>query len=141
MKELISAQQAEVLMLALVVILPIVGWAAGRSLKHTKLGVQWGCAAGLTNLVLWHMYGAITDRLGLDTVKNLLVNLVLFAVIGAVIGFFVSPRRRSTGDGRSGSRGRGTGGNEPVLTGGPPSRSPAAAQTFEEVLEPPRDAG
>ena len=38
------------------------------------------------NLILWRIYNVITDHLGLDTVKNLFVNMALFVVIGVIIG-------------------------------------------------------
>ena len=37
--------------------------------------------------ILWRVYNAITDRIGLDKVANLAVNLVLFVGIGAACGF------------------------------------------------------
>ena len=36
--------------------------------------------------VMWWVYNGITDRLGLDRVVNLLVNLVLFVGLGIAIG-------------------------------------------------------
>jgi hypothetical protein len=36
---------------------------------------------------MWSVYNALTDRIGLDTVRNLEVNVVLFAAVGLVIGF------------------------------------------------------
>jgi hypothetical protein len=36
--------------------------------------------------VMWRVYNAITSRLGLDTVANLLVNLALFVIVGALCG-------------------------------------------------------
>ncbi len=44
-----------------------------------------GCL-GILNWVLWRLYNAITDQLGLDTVKNLLVNLALFVALGIAGG-------------------------------------------------------
>ena len=38
---------------------------------------------------MWYVYNAIVESLGLDTVKNLLVNLVLFSVLGLVLGVVV----------------------------------------------------
>jgi len=67
-KELISFHQAQMLMLAVLVI---------------------GLLVGGGNFALWTLYNAITERLGLDTVKNLLVNLALFVVLGVVIGLGV----------------------------------------------------
>jgi drug/metabolite transporter (DMT)-like permease len=102
MKELITLDQANQLMLAALVIIPIIGLIIGFVAKRIKAGVAWGLAVGIGNLVLWKVYNAITDRLGLDTVKNLLVNLALFIVVGLAVGLasgLVSRRRHSANGG------------------------------------------
>ncbi len=38
------------------------------------------------NWLLWRMYSALTDRLGLDSVANLLLNLAIFVSIGLCAG-------------------------------------------------------
>ena len=86
MHELITIEQAQKLMLALLVAAPLVGAAWGASVKRLRFGVLLGLAIGIGNFALWTVYNAVTDRLGLDTVKNLLVNLGLFIVIGIVAG-------------------------------------------------------
>ena len=48
-----------------------------------------GFAIGLLGPVVfgsWRLYGAITDSLGLDSVKNLLLQIVIFAIFGVVLG-------------------------------------------------------
>jgi DMSO/TMAO reductase YedYZ heme-binding membrane subunit len=86
MKELITLQQANTLMLIVLVAAPFAGALWGYFAKQLKSGALWGLAIGVGNLALWRIYNGITDRLGLDTVKNLLVNLGLFILIGLVIG-------------------------------------------------------
>lgn len=99
MKELIDPQQAQLLMLGLLILAPLAGLAWGAAAKRLPLGLSVGVAVGGGNYALWTVYNAITEKLGLDTVKNLLVNLGLFIVIGAVIGlgigFFAAKERSS----------------------------------------------
>ena len=86
MKELIDERQAHLLMLAVLFAAPLVGLAWGLVTKRLARGVVVGLLVGVGNYALWTVYNAITDKLGLDTVKNLLVNLGLFVVIGIVAG-------------------------------------------------------
>ena len=96
MKELITFQQANTLMWAILVIAPVIGLIIGNRLKETKAGLGWGLAVGISNIAVWHVYNAITNRLGLDTVKNLLTNLGLFIGLGIIIGmvFGLASRRK-----------------------------------------------
>lgn len=74
------------LMLAVLIGAPLVGLVWGAATKRVVHGLVVGLCVGVGNFVLWTVYNAITDRLGLDTVKNLLVNLALFLVLGVLIG-------------------------------------------------------
>lgn len=98
MKELIDPHQAHVLMLGVLVLAPLVGLVWGYAAKRLPFGLAVGLLAGVGNYALWTAYNAITDHLGLDTVKNLLVNLSLFVVIGVAVGlgagFYASKRQR-----------------------------------------------
>lgn len=105
MKELIDEHQAHLLMLAVLVLAPLVGLAWGARAKRAGPGLLLGALVGGGNFALWTVYNAITEKLGLDTVKNLLVNLGLFVVIGVVAG---------VGAGFFAARGRG----RPVIQGG-----------------------
>ena len=101
MKELITLDQANRLMLALIVIAPVVGTLIGLALKRVRACGLAGLAIGIGNYALWRVYNAITDQLGLDSVKNLVVNLVLFAVVGVAFGLifaWVQGRRPETVD-------------------------------------------
>lgn len=86
MKELIDLHQAHLLMLGVLVLAPLIGLAWGFTQKRLPLGLAIGLLAGLGNYALWTVYNAVTQKLGLDTVANLLVNLGLFVVVGTVIG-------------------------------------------------------
>lgn len=89
MKELIDPHQAQLLMLGVLIAAPLVGLVWGMVVKHVLKGFLIGLAVGAGNFALWTVYNAITDRLGLDTVKNLLVNLGLFIGLGIIIGIVV----------------------------------------------------
>ncbi len=96
MKELITIEQANMLMMAVLIAAPIIGLAYGLAAKRIVAGLAWGVGIGVCNMILWKVYNAITDHLGLDTVKNLLVNLGLFiaiGVVGGVIAGLVGRRR------------------------------------------------
>lgn len=46
-------------------------------------------AIGTAIYAMWHVYGTITDALGLDSVLNLCVQLALFAIFGVVLGLVI----------------------------------------------------
>ena len=100
MKELITIHQANLLMLALLIAAPVVGVMWGAAVKDVKRGAGIGLILGGGNYALWTVYNAITDRLGLDTVKNLVTNLALFIIVGAAAGFAAARigRRRKDAD-------------------------------------------
>ncbi|MDH7569864.1 MAG: hypothetical protein QHJ73_09795, partial [Armatimonadota bacterium] len=93
MRELIDEPTAHQLMNAIAVTLPVAGLLVGAvwGLSRRRLavgalrGLAVGCV-GIANWLLWRLYNSITDRFGLDTVKNLLINLALFVVIGVAVG-------------------------------------------------------
>ncbi len=86
MKELIDPHQAHLLMLGVFVLAPLIGLGWGAVNKRLPFGVIIGLLVGGGNYALWTLYNAITQKLGLDTVANLLVNLGLFIVIGIAVG-------------------------------------------------------
>ena|SRR5579883_612283 len=142
MKELISPHQAQVLMIAVLIVAPVAGLVWGAAAKRLVSGFLIGLAIGIGNFILWTVYNAITDRLGLDTVKNLVVNLVLFIVIGIIVGGAIGYWGRR-GDASSGDASPGGGGGgAPVpaaVGGGPKGRAASSARTREEAEEPPRN--
>lgn len=85
-------------MLVILVLAPVIGLVWGLAAKRVVSGLIVGLLVGAGNFVLWTIYNAITEKLGLDTVKNLLVNLALFVVLGTLIGIGVglfAAKRRS----------------------------------------------
>lgn len=93
MHEIVTVEQVHRIFLVLAIALPVAGGLVGLLLGVLrKAPVAWavrGVAVGLVgpaNFGLWVLYNSITDRLGLDTVRNLLTNLGLFAAIGLVAG-------------------------------------------------------
>ena len=86
MKELIDEHQAHLVMLAVLVLAPLTGLAWGARVKRVWRGLCVGALIGGGNYALWTVYNAITAKLGLDTVANLLVNLGLFLVLGTIAG-------------------------------------------------------
>ena len=73
-------------MLGVLVLAPLIGLTWGIVNKRLALGLATGILAGGGNDALWTVYNAITQKLGLDTVANLLVNLGLFVGLGIAIG-------------------------------------------------------
>ena len=65
---------------------PLIGLIWGLLTKQAVRGLCVGLLVGVGNYALWTVYNAITEKLGLDTVKNLLTNLGLFVLLGIVIG-------------------------------------------------------
>lgn len=96
MRELVTVAQVETLFRVLALAGPLIGLLAGMlpwnrqvpTVRRAATGLLVGCV-GLANYGTWRLYLAITERLGMDTVRNLLVNLAVFALIGAVIGLGV----------------------------------------------------
>jgi len=94
MKELISPQQSETLILAFAVLLTLVGAGLGYRELRTK-GLLAGLAGPLV-FCLWQMhkyvtrYDPQTGYFGLDKVKVLVGEVVLFVVLGALLGWFWS---------------------------------------------------
>ncbi len=90
MKELIDERQAYLLMVVVLVAAPLIGLLWGVVTKRLARGLTVGLLVGAGNYALWTVYNAITEKLGLDTVKNLLVNLALFVLVGIVAGLAVA---------------------------------------------------
>ncbi len=99
LKELITVEQFTRLLVMLAVASPLVGLAIGAAMSGKGGGASQGAKRGLAFgliapaiLVLWFLYNAITAKLGLDRVVNVLANLVLFVVIGLVTGWLIGKR-------------------------------------------------
>ncbi len=104
-KELISLHQANLLMLAVLALAPLVGLAWGAAKKRIVPGFVIGLLVGAGNYGLWTVYNAITEHLGLDTVKNLLVNLGLFVAVGLLVGVGAGVYASKRGVGKSKEQG------------------------------------
>jgi hypothetical protein len=93
MKELIDPASAERVLLFIAVAGPLVGLIFGALFgAHEKCAARRVIAGvllgGIGPLVywMWRLYGAIANALGLDSVANLCLQLVLFAVLGGILG-------------------------------------------------------
>lgn len=91
MQELISPQQSDTLILLGAVLLTIIGSVWGYRSRGAR-----GLAAGLCGPLLWAMwqahkyftrYDPATGYFGLDKVKVLLLEGVLFVALGAALGW------------------------------------------------------
>lgn len=146
MREIVTMEQVNRLFLLLAVVIPLLGaalgaWQGGKQGRQ-KQGMMRGFVVGLLgplNLLLWKVYNLLTDRMGLDTVKNLVVNLVLFVVIGLAAGWLWNNAPRFPGkDGKDDGE---TDTLSPAEAGaGPTGRGAGNVLTRTEAMEPPRDA-
>jgi len=139
--ELVTLAQANAAVAVLVVLgllaAPVAALLARRRGNDPLLaGLTIGGPPVLVGL-MWLVYNAVTDSLGLDRIVNLVVNLILFVFVGALAGVFWSwlvarraPAARNTGGDDEEE-------NPPLigaLAGGPrPGRGPGGTQTFDEA--------
>ena len=101
MKELVSVELVERVFRYLAIICPIAGlvvavcvhWALGKPRSAVVSGVILALV-GVANYALWRLSGIITDRLGLDSVANLLIQAALFVVLGLAAGVLLGGFRR-----------------------------------------------
>ena len=94
--EIVDLQTVERLFAVLAVLMPILGLVFGRLWGSRNgqiaLGTMRGLLVGLigtANWLLWRVYNGITDRNGLDTVRNLAINAIVFVVAGILLGLVV----------------------------------------------------
>jgi len=89
-KEMITRGQADALFTAVLLLGIVLGplaWFVAKRRGGNPLAAALATGGGPILVgVLWRVYNAIADSLGLDTVRNLVANLVLFVLLGAVIG-------------------------------------------------------
>jgi hypothetical protein len=97
MHELVDLKAVERWFTVLAILLPLLGIGigaavqlkAGRPRTPSARAVAIGFLVGLigpANWLLWHVYNAIEDHYGLDSVKAMLLNLALFVALGVLIG-------------------------------------------------------
>ena len=101
MQELVTVEQAERAVAILAVALPaaglLVGAILGAARRSLGRGLVVGLICGLSGpaiWLLWRMYNGIVGAYGLDSVRGLLVNIVLFVGIGLVVGIGIGLVRR-----------------------------------------------
>ena len=84
MKEWITRPQADLVF----TVLPLLGAAVGIGVGVARRRPAW-TATGLAALavaILWRVFNAVAERLGIDSLANLAVNLLLFAAVGFAAG-------------------------------------------------------
>ena len=93
MHEIVTPEQAQTLVrgaaAGLLAIGIIGGAAAGALVRRRRVGPIVGgfvALAGALVYALWLAYNAVTARLGLDSVKALVINLAIFVVVGLGYG-------------------------------------------------------
>jgi hypothetical protein len=89
-RELVDAAQvgtAIAVLSALAAVTAAVLWTLSRSRRSAGMekGLLLSAAAALL-FPMWLVYNRIEDHFGLDSVAALLINLVLFCIVGAVVG-------------------------------------------------------
>ncbi|CEK15416.1 hypothetical protein [Chthonomonas calidirosea] len=84
--ELIGLAEFTKLCVVVAVATPIVAlvWAVARPPHRHKAVLL--ALLGPANLALWVLYNRITNRFGLDTVRNLAINVGLFVTLGVLGG-------------------------------------------------------
>jgi hypothetical protein len=94
--EIIDGPTVDRISLLLAIALPpllcAIGAMVGTRYEAARRGARIGLMVGMlgpVNLVLWRLYNLITDRLGLDSVANVFVNLAVFAIIGLAAGLLI----------------------------------------------------
>lgn len=100
MRELISESTADIVMMIIAVASPIAGILIGAIWGFLRKRIFWGLCngfllgvLGILNFALWHFhkyrmrFDPKTGYVGLHRVDVLLENLLIFVLIGVVIGF------------------------------------------------------
>lgn len=103
LREIVEAQTVERWFAVLAIVGPILGLLIGATVGARRGAGKAGAVSGLLvgllgtlNWLCWRLYNALTDANGLDTVKNVVINGVVFVAIGAVIGSVTGYLRRRT---------------------------------------------
>jgi len=93
LRELVDPATAERIVLALAALVVVAGLTAGAILGLLRrpfapkfLGGAAAALLGPAAWLLWRAYNAVEDAFGLDSVKALVVNLVVFVIAGLAIG-------------------------------------------------------
>ena len=101
MREIVNLEAIGRWFAVLALALPLVGLAVGIAWGTRRGQARQGAIIGLCvgalgtlNWLLWLAYNAITARLGLDSVRNVVVNLGFFVGVGLLIGVGVGLAQR-----------------------------------------------
>lgn len=91
--EIVSVEATEHLFASLAFVLPVLGMLIGAAVGIYRKNIQryamLGLAGGLIgplNWLMWHVFNELTERNGLDTVRNVFINLAVFVFGGLAIG-------------------------------------------------------
>ena len=102
LREIVTVEQMNRLFVFLASVLPflglLLGTLLGRRSGNMRRGMLLGLAigaAGPLNWLMWQVFNALTERNGLDTVRNVFVNLAVFVVVGLFIGVVIGRVLRS----------------------------------------------
>lgn len=94
--EIVDLHTVDRVFILLAIVVPILGAVSGAWWGRLSGRMRYGLIVGISlgmlgplNLLLWHIYNLITARNGLDTVRNLQINLLVFIATGAVIGLTI----------------------------------------------------
>ncbi len=97
MKELVTTAEVNRLFVLLALLVPVPALLATLAIGRVKKVPPWWYRAGILvavaaplNLLLWKLYEHNTNALGLDTVKNVVVNLVIFTIVGVTGGVVIA---------------------------------------------------
>lgn len=91
--EIVSVEATEHLFALLAFGLPLLGILVGaavgvyrkRIMHYLRLGLAGGLIGPL-NWLMWHVFNGLTERNGLDTVRNVFINLGVFVFVGLALG-------------------------------------------------------
>ncbi|HOK53779.1 MAG TPA: hypothetical protein PLU88_02910 [Armatimonadota bacterium] len=93
MKELITVAQADMILRILAIVGPILGITLGPMIgcakKRPKSGIVWGLITGFSGTAmygLWRFYITTGEGFGYSSIANLIVQLLLFIVLGIGAG-------------------------------------------------------
>ena len=149
MKELITRPQANGFFIAILMIGMVTVFVMLSKTKSRPKALLYGGPLVLVG-ILWWIYNAITDLIGINTVLNLGVNAILFLIVGLGCGIWYRKNYQSLQstlsqdimqDLENSEEDQDKGG---ILVGVLPTNPKGTSgegRTFEEALEPPRDFG
>jgi len=105
MKEIVNSEAVGRLFLLLAVVCPFLGAGIGAAWGAKRGAVKRGAIRGLLigllamlNGILWIIYNGIVEKTGLDSVRNVVINALLFGGVGVTIGVLtgLSHKRKSS---------------------------------------------